>query len=89
MPRAVRLFLDNSNDLADKLIGSDGSVIDNISMVLGTDADHVIQISYKLFGSGTLSSFIVSPIGVMFSRVADRMLRNADMLPNVSTVRFV
>ena len=62
--------------------------VENIDIILGTDADHMLQMSYRNFGDNsnpnTMATFIDTPIGVIFSGNIDKMMRNIRFLPDVS-----
>ena len=77
----VTKFVGNGYVIADKdYQESESKVVDNIDLVLGTDLDHVLPMSYKLFGNpanpDSMSSYIETPIGVMFSGDVSKMQAN-------------
>ena len=67
--------------------------VNNIDLIVGTDLDHILPISYVNFGDpnkpNTLSSYINSPVGVMFSGDVDKMRSNLSHLPVSSVSELV
>ena len=57
----------------------------NIDLIVGTDLDHVLPMTYKLFGNDScpdsMSCYIETPIGVMFSGDVAKMRANLKYLP--------
>ena len=76
----------NGFNVADNNFDSTSSgFVEKIELILGTDADHILPMSYRTFGNplepNTLSSFIDTPIGVIFSGNISKMITNLDFLP--------
>ena len=76
-------FIRKGYIIADKwLINDFSGFVYNIRIVLGTDYDHLIPMSSKLFGDHLRpSSFLDTQIGVVFSGSVDRMIENLVHLP--------
>ena len=55
-------------------------IVENIDLILGTDADHILSMTYTTFGDpakiNDLSCYIDTPIGVVLSGNRDKMLKN-------------
>lgn len=81
--RVVRAFIDKGYRIADKCLNASSTgVVDDISLILGTDTDHILPLTYKLFGdSQPKSCFIDTHIGVIFSGNISRMMSNLKFLP--------
>ena len=67
--------------MADEILsGKCSGNIGNVDFILGTDADHMLSMTYKTFGDpwnkNELSSFIDTPIGVILSGNVDKMIKN-------------
>ena len=66
--------------MADKFYNEDTSgIVNNIDVILGTDADYVLPMTIKTFGN--ISSFIETPIGVVLAGSVERMCKNINDLP--------
>ena len=53
------------------------NIVENIDLIFGTDVDPLLPIAYKFFGSeNSISSYIDSPIGVIFSGDLNSMIKN-------------
>jgi len=80
----VNSFVEKGYTMADKLIcsGEGPEMVDDISVVLGTDSDHLFELRYETFGSVyPQASYISSELGVVLSGNIGRMMRNIDELP--------
>ena len=66
--------------LADKLLSNNSQVIDNIQLLLGTDASHCVTGTDVVFGELNPSVFIESHAGIMLAGNVDLMLRNLEIL---------
>ena len=83
--KIVSAFEDNGFRLADTSFSTSTSgLVDNIDLVLGTDSDHMLPMTYKTFGDqfkpNELASFIETPIGVVLSGSMDKMFNNLKFL---------
>ena len=87
----VSSFVKKGYSIADANFFSDktSEYVENIDMILGTDSDHMLPMAYETFGDGSnineMSSFIQTPIGVIFSGNLNKMKRNLPFLPNKIT----
>ena len=83
----VAAFEQGGYKLADTSYSSltSGSV-DNIDLILGTDSDHMLPMSYRTFGDTSnldcMASFIETPIGIVLSGNMHNMIKNLPFLPN-------
>ena len=66
--------------LADKSLSSDSQMIDNIQLLLGTDAAHCLTGKDVVFGDVNPSVFIESHAGIMLAGNVDLMLKNLEFL---------
>ena len=82
--KVIKEFKNKGYNIADKDYNNDiPQIVDNIDVIFGTDSDHLLPMTYKTFGkSGNLSSFIDTPIGVIFSGSIDKMITNLNHLPS-------
>ena len=80
----VNEFAEKCYNIADSNnVNSDSNHVDNIDIIFGTDVDALLPLTYKTFGSeNNLSSFIMSPLSVIFSGDAGKMKLNLEHLPN-------
>ena len=70
--KLVGAFSEKGYTIADSEYDCNTSgICSNLDIVLGTDADHMLELRYCTFGSennvNNMSSYIDSPIGVIFS----------------------
>ena len=78
----VKSFVNRGYNIADKQYLEDMFHVNNIDLIIGTDFDPILPMQYKSFGHGPQqSSYIESPIGVIFSGQLDNMISNIDYLP--------
>ena len=82
----VDAFKENGYKIADENFSSGNfREINNLDLVIGTDADHILPMKYVTFGNTNdpngLSSFIDSSIGVIFSGNVEKMVNNLRFLP--------
>ena len=81
-------FKEKGYTIADKgLEKNERNVVGDIDLILGTDADHMIQMKYEAFGDtsspNTMSSFISTPVGVVLSGNLNKMQSNLKYLPDI------
>ena len=61
-------------------------IVNNIDVILGTDGDHMLPLSYELYGDPVerdqMSCFISTPIGVILTGDVGRMRQNSEFLPS-------
>jgi hypothetical protein len=79
----VESFLQKGYLLADKFLHNcQSGMIGNVDLILGTDSDHVLDMTYKKFGDCSIKScYIETPIGVILTGNVSRMLDNVAGLP--------
>ena len=82
----VSNFKNKGFNIADsQLEQKDCKLVGDIDLVLGTDADHMLTMNYRTFGNpekpNSMSSFIETPIGVIFSGDLDKMKNNLQFIP--------
>ena len=83
----VSTFVQKGYSIADVNFYSDktSESVENIDIILGTDSDHMLAMTYETFGDVTnideMSSFIQTPIGVIFSGNVTKMKMNLPYLP--------
>ena len=85
--KIVSEFVSQGFNLADNEYNKDSSgSVDNIDIILGTDTDHMIPMTYKTYGDvsdpDNLSSYIETPFGVIFSGDLSKMAKNLPFLQN-------
>ena len=82
----VNEFAKKGYNIADSnYVDSDCNHVDNIDIIFGTDVDALLPLTYQTFGSeNNLSSFIMSPLGVIFSGDVGKMKLNLKHLPSKS-----
>ena len=83
----VDAFLEKGYDIADSAYSPASSgFVDNIDLVLGSDADHMLPMTYCSFGDkediDNNSSYIDTPIGVIFSGSVQKLKENLPFLPS-------
>ena len=83
----VAAFEQSGYTLADTSYSSGTSgIVNDIDLILGTDADHMLPISYRTYGNASnpdcMSSFIETPIGIVLSGSMQKMTKNLPFLPN-------
>ena len=83
MHTVVQEFVNKGYKIADKgLLNAYNADISDIGIVLGTSDDSVIPMHTKLFGEGnSLSTYLDTDIGVIFSGNVDRIIENLVHLP--------
>jgi hypothetical protein len=82
LDKVINQFTNKGYTLADKLLHPSTNTIENISMVLGADADHVLGMTYNSFGKREPKScYIDTPLGVMLTGNVLRMIGNFRHLP--------
>ena len=83
----VEAFSEKGYDIADSAYSpSTSGFVDNIDLVLGSDADHMLPLTYCSFGDkkdiDNNSSYIETPIGVIFSGSVQKLKENIQFLPS-------
>ncbi|XP_068218540.1 uncharacterized protein [Palaemon carinicauda] len=78
---AVKGFLDKGFSFADGGLHSNIREVKDIEFLLGSDAAYCIPSKDVLFGKGTLSVYVDSPMGVMLVGNVQRLIDNIDFLP--------
>ena len=76
----ARNFMNKGYVLADKTI-QNSNKIDNIALIIGADADYILDITYVNFGSCSKSSYMISNAGVILTGSIPRLLTNLPHLP--------
>ena len=66
-------------------VNSNSTKVTNLDLILGTDADYMLPMTYISFGhKSPKASFISSPIGVIFSGSINALITNITQLPPCS-----
>ena len=75
-------FLNKGYKIADQnYLGCNANTVDNIDVIFGTDVDPILPLAYKSFGlTYSKSSYIESPLGIVFSDELRLMLENLSFL---------
>ena len=75
-------LLNKGYKIADQnYLGCNAHTVDNIDVIFGTDVDPVLPLAYKSFGLiSSKSSYIESPLGIVFSGDLRLMLENLSFL---------
>ena len=86
LDKIIQKFKNNGYKMADAGLINCPNVVGNISLIVGSESNHIIPSNDRIFGKkGNLSSFIDTPIGVMLCGGLNTLLNNLDLLPhNVS-----
>ena len=84
----VNEFTEKGYAIADSnYLDSKIDCVNNIDIIFGTDVDAILPLAYQTFGNDdNLSSFINSPIGVLFSGDVGKMMNNLKYLPYASNI---
>ena len=79
----IKEFKRNKYEIADKQYIENRYLVDNIDIILGTDFDPILPMKYISYGDHlNPSSYIASPVGVIFSGKLDNMINNLPFLTN-------
>jgi hypothetical protein len=84
---AAAAFQSAGYRLADEaFVNANSTKVANLDLILGTDADYMLPMTYISFGDKSQkASFISSPIGVIFSGSIKALINNISRLPPCST----
>ena len=77
----AKQFVNRGLCLADESLVNGGDVIENIGMVLGSNADHILPARTIVFGDKSLSSYHETPLGVMLIGSLETLKENMKFLP--------
>ena len=84
-------FMNKGYKIADHdYLGCNADTVDNIDVIFGTDVDPILPLTYKSFGCMTSkSSYIDSPLGIVFSGDLRSMLENLSFLQSKNEGDFI